>query len=84
MTALALALVNDAKRPSGLRILEPDPPSSYFATPRWKGQGDEARAAELTRYLDDRLPTDAEVALAITRATPAISSTGAGSTGESP
>jgi 4-amino-4-deoxy-L-arabinose transferase-like glycosyltransferase len=70
VTALALALLNDAKRPSGLRLLEPDPPSSYFVTPRWKGQGDEARAAELTRYIDDRVPTHAEVALAITASDP--------------
>ena len=39
LTALALALVNDAKRPSGLRILEPDPPSSYFVDAALEGPG---------------------------------------------
>lgn len=70
ITALGLAVLNDSKRPSGLRLLEPDPPTSYFRTPRWAGQGDEARAAELTRYIDAALPRDATVALAITPSDP--------------
>lgn len=70
VTAVALALLNDTKRPSGLRLLEPAPPTSYFRTPRWAGQGAEARAAELTRFIDETLPTDAVVALSITPSDP--------------
>ncbi len=70
VTAVGLALLNDTKRPSGLGLLEPDTPRSYFTTPRWAGQGDEARAATLTRFVDETLPTDATVALAITPSDP--------------
>ena len=70
VAAVALALLNDTKRPSGLRLLEPAPPTSYFRTPRWAGQGAEARAAELTRYIDQTLPQDAVVALSITPSDP--------------
>lgn len=70
VTAVGLALLNDTKRPSGLRLLEPDTPRSYFTTPRWAGQGDEARAAALTRFVDETLPHDTTVALAITPSDP--------------
>jgi hypothetical protein len=70
VTAVGLALLNDTKRPSGLPLLEPDTPRSYFSTPRWAGQGDEARAAALTRFIDETLPADAAVALAITPSDP--------------
>ena len=43
IVAVGLALLNDAKRPSGLRLLEPSDRQSYFTTPRWAGQGEEAR-----------------------------------------
>lgn len=66
VVAVGLALLNDAKRPSGIRLLEPTDRQSYFTTPRWAGQGEEARAAELTRYLDEHVPGDVTVALAIT------------------
>ena len=70
VVAVGLALLNDAKRPSGLRLLEPSDRQSYFTIPRWAGQGEEARVAELTRYLDEHVPGDATVALAITASDP--------------
>jgi hypothetical protein len=70
VTAVALAVLNDAKRPSGLRLLEPNPPRSYFSTPRWAGQGEEAKAPEVTRFVDEHVPANATVALAITASDP--------------
>lgn len=70
VTAVGLAVLNDTKRPSGVRLLEPDPPTSYFRWPRWQAQGEEARAGALTRFIDETLPRDATVALAITPSDP--------------
>jgi hypothetical protein len=70
VAAVGLALLNDSKRPSGLRLLEANSRQSYFTTPRWAGQGEEVRAAELTRYLDEHVPGNATVALAITASDP--------------
>ncbi len=70
IAALGLAILNDAKRPSGLRLLEPGDEQSYFSTPRWAGQGEEVHAAELTRYVDEHVPVNATVALAITPSDP--------------
>ena len=38
ITALALAVLNDTKRPSGLPLLERPAPASYWTTPRWRGR----------------------------------------------
>jgi hypothetical protein len=66
VTALALAVLNDTKRPSGVPLLERPAPASYWSVPRWQAQGAEAHVPELIRFVDARVPTDARVGLAIT------------------
>lgn len=66
ITALALAVLNDTKRPSGLALLERPSPRSYFAEPRWSAQGREVFVPELIRLVDDRVARDARIGLAIT------------------
>ena len=39
VTAAALALLNDSKRPSGVPLLERPAPASYWSEPRWRAQG---------------------------------------------
>ena len=68
--ALALAVLNDSKRPSGLPLLERPAPPSYFAEPRWSAQGREVFVPELIRFVDERVPADARVALGITASDP--------------
>ncbi len=70
VTALGLAILNDTKRPSGLPLLERPAPASYWTQPRWLAVGSEIRAEELIRFVDDRIPSDAPLALAITPSDP--------------
>jgi hypothetical protein len=70
VTALVLAVLNDTKRPSGLPLLERPAPRSYWSTPRWEAQGNEVHVPELIRFVDERVPSDARVALAITASDP--------------
>jgi Glycosyltransferase family 87 len=71
VTALALALLNDSKRPSGVPLLERPAPDSYWSIPRWRAQGEEVHVPELIRYVDEEVPADARVALGITPSDPA-------------
>jgi hypothetical protein len=66
VTALALAVLNDTKRPSGLPLLERPAPASYWSSPRWQAQGGELHAPDLIRFVDGTVPTHARVGLAIT------------------
>jgi hypothetical protein len=66
VTALALAVLNDTKRPSGLPLLERPAPASYWSLPRWQAQGAEVHVPELIRFVDARVPTDARVGLSMT------------------
>jgi len=66
ITAGALAVLNDSKRPSGLALLERPIPASYWSQPRWRAQGSELHVPELIRFVDERVPPHARVALAIT------------------
>ena len=70
VTALALAVLNDTKRPSGLALLERPAPPSYFAEPRWRAQGKEVFVPELIRLVDERVPAGARIGLAITPSDP--------------
>ena len=70
VTTLALAVLNDAKRPSGLPLLERPTTSSYFSEPRWSAQGREVFVPDLIRFVDERVPADASIALAITPSDP--------------
>jgi hypothetical protein len=66
VTAAALALLNDSKRPSGIALLERPAPASYWSEQRWQAQGKELHVPDLIRFVDERVPADARVALAIT------------------
>ena len=70
VTSLALAVLNDTKRPSGLTLLERPAPPSYFSEPRWRAQGREVFVPELIRFVDERVPRDARIGLAITPSDP--------------
>jgi hypothetical protein len=70
VTTLALAVLNDSKRPSGVPLLERPAPTSYLSEPRWSAQGREVFVPELIRFVDERVPTDARVGVAITPSDP--------------
>ena len=65
-TSMALAVLNDTKRPSGLPLLERPAPESYWTAPRWQAQGAELHVPALIRYVDEQVPAGARVALAMT------------------
>lgn len=69
-TSLVLSLANDAKRPSGLPLLERDKPKSVWRTPRWTGVALRKDYDAPIRYLDERIAPSADVALAITTSDP--------------
>ena len=70
ITALALAVLNDSKRPSGVALLERPAPRSFWTAPRWQAVGSEVHVPDLIRFVDERVPDDARVALAITASDP--------------
>jgi len=70
VTALALAVLNDSKRPSGLPLLERPAPASHWSAPRWRAVGSELPVPELIRFVDERVPAGARLALAITPSDP--------------
>jgi len=69
-TTLLLSLANDAKRPSGLPLLERDKPRSVWTTPRWTGVALRKDYDAPIRFLDQRIPDSADVGLAITPSEP--------------
>jgi hypothetical protein len=69
-TTLFLSLANDAKRPSGLPLLEGGKPRSIWNTPRWTGVALRDDYDEPIRYLDRQIPDSADVGLAITPSEP--------------
>jgi hypothetical protein len=69
-TTLLLSLANDAKRPSGLPLLERDKPRSIWTTPRWTGVALRKDYDAPIRYLDQRIPDSADVGLSITTSDP--------------
>jgi hypothetical protein len=70
VTALALAVLNDTKRPSGLPLLERPSPASYWSSPRWQAQGNEVHVPDLIRFVDEQVPSTAGIGLAITPSDP--------------
>ncbi len=66
VTAVILAVLNDSKRPSGVSLLERPAPASYWRQPRPQAQGSELHVPDLIRFVDERVPADARVALGIT------------------
>jgi len=78
-TTLLLALANDARRPSGLPLLETEKPRSIWRTPRWAGGPETRRDYDAPiRFLDERIPPSATVGLAITPSDPVSPFFGAG------
>jgi hypothetical protein len=70
-TTLLLVVLNDAKRPSGVPLLERDKPESIWSTPRWIAQGGgRAQLIEAIHFLDEHVPAAANVGLAFTPAEP--------------
>ena len=69
-TTLLLTLANDAKRPSGLPLLERDKPRSVWTTPRWTGVALRKDYDAPIRYLDQQIPDSADVGLSITTSDP--------------
>ena len=69
-TTLFLSLANDAKRPSGLQLLEGGKPRSIWNTPRWTGVALREDYDAPIRYLDQHIPDSADVGLAITPSEP--------------
>jgi hypothetical protein len=69
-TTLFLSLANDAKRPSGLQLLEGGKPRSIWHTPRWTGVALRDDYDAPIRYLDQQIPDSADVGLAITPSEP--------------
>jgi len=70
-TSMALAVLGDSKRPSGIALLERPAPTSYWSQPRWQAQGFEVHVPELVRYVDGHVPSDATLGLAVTPSDPA-------------
>jgi hypothetical protein len=70
ITALALAVLNDSKRPSGFALLERPARASYWTTPRFEGVGREAHVPDLISFVDERVPEAVRIALAITPSDP--------------
>ncbi|MEP6813832.1 MAG: glycosyltransferase 87 family protein, partial [Actinomycetota bacterium] len=68
--ALLLALANDAKRPSGLPLLERNKPRSVWDTPRWTGVALRKDYDAPIRFLDQHILESADVGLAITPSEP--------------
>jgi hypothetical protein len=69
-TTLLVALANDARRPSGLPLLERDKPASIWTLPRWGAPELRRDYDPLLRFLDERIPSSAPVALATVPADP--------------
>jgi hypothetical protein len=69
-TTLLLSLANDAKRPSGLPLLQGDKPRSVWTTPRWTGVALRKDYDAPIRFLDRHIPDSADVGLAITPSEP--------------
>jgi hypothetical protein len=69
-TTLFLSLATDAKRPSGLQLLEGGKPRSIWDTPRWTGVALRKDYDAPIRFLDQQIPNSADVGLAITPSDP--------------
>jgi hypothetical protein len=66
VTAAVLAVLHDSKRPSGVALLERPAPAGYWSEPRWRAQGGELHIPDLVRFVDERVPAGARIALGIT------------------
>jgi hypothetical protein len=61
-----LALVNNASKPSGLRLIEPNPPASVWTMDRWEVQSIQRPGVpSLLRFVEQRIPASSRIALAL-------------------
>lgn len=61
-----LSLLNNESKPSGLRLIEPDPPASVWTMDRWEAQSIQRPSArQMLRFVEERIPRSSSVALAL-------------------
>jgi hypothetical protein len=66
LATTVLSLVNNASKPSGLRLIEPNPPASVWTMDRWDVQSIQRPGVrQLLRFVEQRIPASATVALAL-------------------
>ncbi len=70
VTTLALALVNDEKRPAGIRLLEPQRRASIWTASRSVALSTDIHVSSLISYIDAELPANATVGLDVTPSDP--------------
>jgi hypothetical protein len=66
VTTLGLALINDDKRPAGIRLLQATHIASIWTTPRWISLSTDIHVASLIRFIDTHVPANATVGLDVT------------------
>lgn len=65
-TTAALTLVHFIEKPSGIRLLADDPPTSIWSMERWQAQSVlRTDMGPVLRFLEYRVPRDASIALAL-------------------
>ena len=66
LATTVLSLVNNASKPSGLRLIEPNPPASVWTMDRWEVQSIQRPGVRpMLRFVEQRIPASATVALAL-------------------
>jgi len=68
LATTVLTLVNNASKPSGLRLIEPNPPTSVWTMDRWEVQSIQRPGVpQLLRFIEQRIPASSTVALALSQ-----------------
>ncbi|MEP6893436.1 MAG: glycosyltransferase 87 family protein [Gaiellaceae bacterium] len=70
VTTLGLTLLNDEKRPAGIRLLEPHHRASIWTASRSAALSTDIHVSSLIRYIDTKLPANATVGLDVTPSDP--------------
>jgi hypothetical protein len=66
LATTVLSLVNNASKPSGLRLIEPNPPASVWTMDRWEVQSIQRPGVRhMLRFVEERIPASSTVALAL-------------------
>ena len=66
LATTVLSLVNNASKPSGLRLIEPNPPASVWTMDRWEVQSIQRPGVRgMLRFVEQRIPASSTVALAL-------------------
>ena len=68
LATTVLSLVNNASKPSGLRLIEPNPPASVWTMDRWEVQSIQRPGVRrMLRFVEQRIPASSTVALALSQ-----------------